>query len=103
MGGVLPYKLEVYCRTFKELQARPNSHLPAREAPEDQNKHVQIRAPTPSSVKPAQVRTPSWKTPQRGTYSQRGVQIRVGLELSDTFSEAGRGWGFRNIAQKSLC
>ena len=34
----------------RELQTCPNSHLPARDAPKDRDKHVQIRAPTPSSV-----------------------------------------------------
>ena len=39
------------------LQTRPNSHLPAREAPKDQNRHVQIRAPKPSSVSTEQEQT----------------------------------------------
>ena len=30
--------------------------------------------------KPTQIRTPSWKGPQRRTYWRRGVQIRIGLE-----------------------
>ena len=31
----------------------------------------------------AQIRTPSWKRPQRSAYSRRGVQIRFGLELAE--------------------
>ena len=42
---------------FRGLQTRPNSHLPAREAPKDQNRHVQIRAPKPSSVSSEQEQT----------------------------------------------
>ena len=41
----------------RELQTRPNSHLPARDAPKDQNKHVRSRAPTPSSVSSEQEQT----------------------------------------------
>ena len=67
---------------FREFQTRPNfRHLPPRDAPKDQNKHVQIRAP-------------SWKTPQRRTYSRRGVQIRVGwspLKKSLTLPENNLG------------
>ena len=64
-------------RKVRGLQTRPNSHLPAREAPKDQNRHVQIRAPKPSCVSSEQEQTytnsrPSWKTPQRRTYSRRG-------------------------------
>ena len=81
--------LLVTIEELRRLQTRPNSHLPAREAPNDQNRHVQIRAPKPSSVCSAQEQTytksqsPSWKTPRRRTYSQRGVQIRVGLEPAE--------------------
>ena len=39
------------------LQTRPNSHLPAREARKDQNRHVQIRAPKPSFVSSDQEQT----------------------------------------------
>ena len=42
---------------FRELETRPNLHLPAREAPKDQNKHVQIRAPEPSSISSEQEQT----------------------------------------------
>ena len=42
---------------IRGLQTRPNSHLPAREAPKDQNRHVQIRAPKPSSVSSEQEQT----------------------------------------------
>ena len=42
---------------FSGLQTRPNSHLPVREAPKDQNRHVQIRAPKPSSVSSEQEQT----------------------------------------------
>ena len=37
----------------------------------------------PDRNKPTQIRTPSWKTPQRRTYRRRGVQIRVGLEPAE--------------------
>ena len=71
--------------------ARPNSHLPAREAPKDQNKHVQIRASTPSSVSSKQEQTytnshpPRGRHPSGGPSSQRGVQIREGLEPAAFF------------------
>ena len=42
---------------INKLQTRPNSHIHAREAPNDQNRHVQIRAPTPSSVSSKQEQT----------------------------------------------
>ena len=88
---------------LRELQTRPNSHLPARDAPKDQNKQVQIRAPKPSSTSSeqeqiAQIRTPSWKTPQRRTCSRRGVQIRVGGRRRSSgkprFCRADLGWFF---------
>ena len=50
----LPYFIPAQLR---ELQTRPNSHLPAREAPKDQNRHVQIRALKPSSVSSEQEQT----------------------------------------------
>ena len=75
----------------REIQTRPNSHLPARDAPKDQNKHVQIRAPKPSSTSSEQeqtytIRTRSWKTLQWRTYSWRGVHIRVALEPAENGS-----------------
>ena len=42
---------------LRGLQTSPNSHLPAREAPKDQNRHVHIRAPKPSSVSSEQEQT----------------------------------------------
>ena len=42
---------------LRGLQTRPNSHLPAREAPKVQNRHVQIRAPKPSLVSSEQEKT----------------------------------------------
>ena len=42
---------------LRELQTRPNSHLPAGDIPKDQNKRVQIRAPTPSSINSEQAQT----------------------------------------------
>ena len=42
---------------FRELPIRPNSHLLAQDAPKDQNKHVQIRTPRPSSVSSKQEQT----------------------------------------------
>ena len=41
------------------------------------------RLQAPNRNKPTQIRTPSWKTPQRRTYSRRGVQIRVGSEPTE--------------------
>ena len=68
--------------------------------PKDQNKPVQIRAPTPSSVsseqeQPAQVRAPSWKRPQRRTYLRQGVRIWVGLEPAEFQVTSGIFGNFR--------
>ena len=42
---------------ISRLQTRPNSHLLAREAPKDQNRHVQIRTPKPSFASSEQEQT----------------------------------------------
>ena len=49
------------------------------------------RLQAPNRNKPTQIRAPSWKTPQRRTYSRRGVQIRVGLEPADDLQEVRFG------------
>ena len=71
--------------TFGELQARPNSHLPARDAPKDQDKHIQIRSPPPHALI-CELRTgtnlhkfapPRGRHPSRGPPRGGGVWIRA--------------------------
>ena len=82
----------LYCGThqFRELQTCPNLHLSDPDAPKDQNRHVQIFTPRPSSASAKQEQTypnshplvedtPAEDLPAAGPL--RGVQIRAGLEL----------------------
>ena len=48
---------------FRELQTRPDLHLPARDPPNDQNKHAQIRTPKPSYVGSEQEQTYPYSHP----------------------------------------
>ena len=56
MTDVLPSPVG-FCRIWiRELQTRPNSHLPAWEAPKDQNKHVSA----PAEGQQHQQQQPKW-------------------------------------------
>ena len=81
--------------TLRELQTRPNSHLLARDAPKDQNKHVQIRAPTPSSVSSEQEQTYTNSHPPRGRHSRGGPTRGGGANL-------GRSGARRNLIFKLI-
>ena len=69
----------------KPVRIRTYLHEKPQKTERDMHKFApaspHLRAPNRN--KPAQIRTPSWKTPQRRTYRRRGVQIRVGLEPTE--------------------
>ena len=71
----------------RDLQTSPNSHLPARDAPKDQNEHLLVCTPKPSSVSSEQQQTYPNSHPLvediPGPTHGRRVQIRVGLELTE--------------------
>ena len=61
MSGELPASRDIgesqATPYVRELQTRSHSDLPARDASKDQNKHVEIRAPKPSSTSSEQEQT----------------------------------------------
>ena len=80
---LLVFEIQMQSRRpqVRELQTRPNSHLPARVAPKDQNKHVQIRAPTPLSVSSKQEQTYTNSHPLVGDTSAEDLLAAGGANL----------------------
>ena len=69
--------------SIRGLQTHPNSQLSARDAPKDQNKHVQIHAPTSSYVSSEQETGTSLHklAPPRGRHFRVGPTGSVGCKF----------------------